>query len=258
MRTQLIRESKHATTRMVVTSGKEHIMAKQKNDIAELRKLLEETEQKIKELEKSKYELFLEHFIKTSDSELLTNMSDSDIKQIGQEFGNLFNWKYGKTDIEPKEPVTKTAKPKTELKPHIQPAPKPESKTTPADTTKPVTKYPQRSRATIRANNDALPDLTPEQTAWSNEMRNMIHDYTYRPDTTDTFNSLLRKIYRKMTNVYGIVWLQCKKDFMEMYGIDDGVNVSNFRLVCSDKNLRSIFESLAKDYVQGTSDICEN
>lgn len=82
----------------------------------------------------------------------------------------------------------------------------------------------------------------PESLKWKMAMRKRVDalskDY---PELYADFNTVLRKIYRKMRDVYGIVMEQCAKDYRG--GAGEG-RTSYLEIISEDAKLRSIFEPI--------------
>lgn len=60
---------------------------------------------------------------------------------------------------------------------------------------------------------------------------------------------VMRKIYAKMRNVYGIVFEQELKEFYDKYNLIDKPDVSKMRLVQEKEQLMSLYQSILVDVI---------
>lgn len=90
---------------------------------------------------------------------------------------------------------------------------------------------------------DATIGKTTGEFAWKLEMRKQV-DILVKlyPSRFPDFNTLLKKIYRKMRNVYGIVPEQDIKEYMSSTGADK--RPSTLEIISYNPQYRSIFESV--------------
>lgn len=196
-------------------------------DLATLQKQLLELTKQIETLQSERKDRFMDAFMETCDKEFFESLSDKQLTDVGRYIGKLFN----------------NARPSLEKS----------TPDVPSDTKEPQSKPDETSvkKQTKWAYYDTsgLPALSQEEKEWQARISKMIKDYTYRPDTKDNYTNLLKKLYRIITTRYGIVWDQTKKDYKNYNNIDEDIHVSTFRVIVCDVHLRSIFESLLKDYI---------
>lgn len=92
-----------------------------------------------------------------------------------------------------------------------------------------------------------LPSATEEAKKWYGKMVKIIKenmDYLQL-----NFSNVLRTIYRTMRNVYGFVYEQSRKDFIEKYHLDEDAKISKIRIIQEDEQLMSIFQSILENMV---------
>lgn len=90
---------------------------------------------------------------------------------------------------------------------------------------------------------DASAGQPTEEFAWKLEMRKKVDILVKMyPSRFPDFNTLLKKIYRKMRNVYGIVLEQDIKEYMSSTGADK--RPSTLEIISYNPQYRSIFESV--------------
>ncbi|MBQ8218551.1 MAG: hypothetical protein IJZ79_02275 [Bacilli bacterium] len=100
-------------------------------------------------------------------------------------------------------------------------------------------------KKTYRKNSKYLPTLTEEETTWQ---RNAVDKAREKAKARNsTLSATLRIIYSKMTNVYGIVFDQEKKDIRNMFNIDEDEHMSTLYVVTVSAQLRSLFECILAD-----------
>ena len=77
---------------------------------------------------------------------------------------------------------------------------------------------------------------------WRNQTYSLIDDIVSNTSYT-TRAEILRTVYQKMTNAYGIVWSEENKDFRKRNGIDQN-RVSTLEVVFDKPLLKSVFDSI--------------
>lgn len=77
---------------------------------------------------------------------------------------------------------------------------------------------------------------------WRNHTYSLIDDIVSNTSYT-TRAEILRTVYQKMTNAYGIVWSEENKDFRKRNGIDQN-RVSTLEVVFDKPLLKSVFDSI--------------
>lgn len=70
------------------------------------------------------------------------------------------------------------------------------------------------------------------------------------PERFESPKDVLREVYVKMRNVYGIVWEQVLKDYKEKYDLDEQVKKTD--AISDNEQLKSIFEGILFDLAQPT------
>lgn len=90
---------------------------------------------------------------------------------------------------------------------------------------------------------EAVDEQPTEEFAWKLEMRKQVDGLVKQyPARFSDFNTLLKKVYRKMRNVYGIVPEQDIKEYMSRTRADK--RPSTLEIISYNPQYRSIFESV--------------
>ena len=93
-------------------------------------------------------------------------------------------------------------------------------------------------------NSRSLPALSDDEYYWRKSAEKKVNEIASRKG--GTFGSINSIIFNKMNRIYGIVWDQCRKDFKRDYNIDDHVTVSKWRLVCHNKSLQDLYDTVLR------------
>lgn len=90
-----------------------------------------------------------------------------------------------------------------------------------------------------------LPEASSEAKAWCGRMTSLMKKNKDLLNKEYGSTSLVMKhIYVKMRDVYGIVFEQERKDFLKDYHLDDTLTVSKMRLVQEKENMMSLYQSI--------------
>lgn len=91
----------------------------------------------------------------------------------------------------------------------------------------------------------ATSNIDKEKMTWQTDMKNLSYELmNVRKYDFPTYNSVMRTVYSKMRNVYGIVLEQIRKDYKDKYGLDYSPDV--LEAIGDNKNIKNIFESILK------------
>ena len=94
-------------------------------------------------------------------------------------------------------------------------------------------------------NSKFLPTLTDDEINWQKNAIKTAKDKAAELDST--LSATLRRVYGRMTNVYGIVFDQEKKDIKSMFNIDTDEHMSTLYVITVSEQLRSLFDSILAD-----------
>ena len=93
-----------------------------------------------------------------------------------------------------------------------------------------------------------FPEYTTDEEAWQERMsllaknKVLLIQEQFNKKTTATI--LIKRVYKIMTNNYGIVWAQSKKELLEILDLPKETYVSIYRIITYEPDLRSIFEPI--------------
>lgn len=89
-------------------------------------------------------------------------------------------------------------------------------------------------------------NIDKDKLSWQTDMQNIIYELIQINKTEfPTCNSVIKAIYIKMRNVYGIVLDQLRKEYRDRYGLDYYPNA--LEAVADDEVARKVFESILRD-----------
>lgn len=100
-------------------------------------------------------------------------------------------------------------------------------------------------KAKYYKNSKLLPTLTEDEMNWQKDAIEKTKEKAAKLDST--LSGTLRRIYGRMTNVYGIVFDQEKKDIKNMFNIDEEEHMSTLYVITVSEQLRSLFDGILAD-----------
>lgn len=93
-----------------------------------------------------------------------------------------------------------------------------------------------------------FPEYTTDEKAWQKRMSLLAKDKVLliqeQSNKKTTATILIKQVYKIMTNNYGIVWAQSKKELLETLDLPKETYVSIYRIITYEPDLRSIFEPI--------------
>ena len=94
-----------------------------------------------------------------------------------------------------------------------------------------------------------VPEADKEAKMWCGRMTAMMKENKNYLMKVGPAGVVMRKIYAKMRNVYGIVFEQELKEFYNKYNLIDKPDVSKMRLVQEKEQLMSLYQSILVDII---------
>lgn len=94
-----------------------------------------------------------------------------------------------------------------------------------------------------------LPTADEETKKWTGQMTKLLRENT---DVLQypTVSLNMKAVYTKMRDVYGIVFEQERKEFVEKYHLDECLKISIMRLIQEKQELQSLFESILENNIE--------
>ena len=105
------------------------------------------------------------------------------------------------------------------------------------------------NREKYHPDKNGIPEADKEAKLWCGRMTTMMKKNKEYLARVGPAGVVMRKIYAKMRNVYGIVFEQELKEFYDKYNLIDNPDVSKMRLVQEKEQLMSLYQSILLDVI---------
>lgn len=105
------------------------------------------------------------------------------------------------------------------------------------------------NREKYHPDKSGIPEADKEAKLWCGRMTTMMKKNKEYLARVGPAGVVMRKIYAKMRNVYGIVFEQELKEFYDKYNLIDKPDVSKMRLVQEKEQLMSLYQSILVDVI---------